>query len=71
MKLEPTFSGEQVAQMCGRSEPWVRAQAQAHGLGRMEGRQKRYTRADARRLQKLADPDETRGRPRSGGVSPS
>lgn len=65
MSHEPTYSVDQVAEMCDRSLPWVRATALAKDLGHMEGRQRRFTRSAARAMQRLADPEEARGRPAS------
>jgi hypothetical protein len=62
--IEPTYSTDEVVQLMAgiRTDRWVRQMAARKDIGR--GRPKRFTRRDVAALRKLADPEETRGRPR-------
>lgn len=62
MLLDPTFSVPQVADMLDRSDVWVQTTAKRLGVGRMEGKQLRFTGSDLAKLAQKADPNERRGR---------
>ena len=64
MNYDPTYSTAQVAHLVDRSKQWVRQVSARDGLGRMEGRGRRYTKIELAKVLKLVNPNERRGRPR-------
>ena len=64
MNLNPTYSTEQIAALLDMSLRWVQQQAQRDGIGHIEGNGRRYSPGDLKRLRRLVNKDETRGRPR-------
>jgi len=65
VNLAPTYSTEQIAALLDMSVRWVQQQAQRKGIGHIEGNSRRYSPGDLKRLRRLVNKDETRGRPRS------
>ena len=63
----PTYSTDQIAAMLDMSSRWVQQQAHLNEIGQIVGNCRRYSPGDLKKLRKLVNKDETRGRPRVNG----
>lgn len=64
MNLDPTYSTDQMATLLDMSSRWVQQIANREGIGSIEGNGRRYSPDDLKRMRRLVNRDETRGRPR-------
>jgi hypothetical protein len=71
MSIEPTFSPWEIAELLDKSRAWVDKRATRHGIGEQRQGQRRFTKDDLIKLQRIAqgakigNPNWTQGKPQT------